>query len=38
MALSGDEKKFLWFWVAVFSSAIAFWVIVVHWAWRLVTA
>lgn len=33
MPLSDDEKKFAWFWVAVFSSAIGFWTIVVHWAY-----
>jgi hypothetical protein len=35
MALSDDEKKFAWFWVVVFSSAIGFWTMIVHWAWRL---
>ena len=25
--LSDDEKKFVWFWMFVFSSGIAFWVI-----------
>jgi len=37
MALSDDEKKFVWFWVVVFSSAIGFWVMLVNWAWHLLT-
>ena len=32
MPLSDDEKKFAWFWVVVFSSAIGFWTIIIHWA------
>jgi hypothetical protein len=36
--LSDDEKKFVWFWMFVFSSGIAFWVIVVHWAWTTIIA
>lgn len=35
--LSDDEKKFAWFWLFIFSSALGFWTIIVHWAWQLVT-
>ena len=38
MPLSDEEKNFVWFWLVVFSSAIGFWVLVVHWAWRLIFA
>jgi hypothetical protein len=35
-SLSGDEKKFVWFWILVFSSALGFWTICVHWVWNAV--
>jgi hypothetical protein len=31
-----DDSKFIWFWVAVFGSAIGFWTIVVRWAWQII--
>lgn len=37
-SLSDDEKKFVWFWIFVFSSAVGFWVVFVHWAWQLARA
>ncbi len=33
--LSDDEKKFVWFWVAVFGSAIGFWVLIAHWVAKI---
>jgi len=36
--LSDDEKKFVYFWVFVFGSAIGFWVIIVHWVLDLIHA
>lgn len=29
--MSDDEKKFVGFWIAVFGSAIGFWVILIRW-------
>lgn len=34
--LSDDEKKFTYFWIVVFASAIGFWVITLHWVWHLI--
>ena len=36
--LTGDEKKFVWFWMFVFGSGIGFWVVIVHWVWELTVA
>jgi hypothetical protein len=31
--LSDEERKFVYFWMIVFSSALAFWVVIVRWLW-----
>jgi hypothetical protein len=36
MALSDDEKKFAWFWVIIFTSALCFWAIALHWLWQYI--
>ena len=38
MALSNDEKKFIWFWVTVFGSAVGFWVLAFRWVWAHIVA
>ena len=38
MPLSDEEKKFAWFWIGVFSSALGFWVVAVHWVWSIVVS
>jgi hypothetical protein len=38
MDLSTDEIKFITFWLVVFGSGIGFWVVVVHWIWKLTVA
>gem|GEM_PF-5199777 len=38
MPLVNDEKKFVVFWIGIFSSAIGFWVVVVHWVWDVISS
>ncbi len=33
--LSDDEKKFVYFWIIVFASAIGFWVIIVRFLYLI---
>ncbi len=35
--LTPDEKKFAYFWIIVFGSAVAFWSVAVHYAVGLVS-